>query len=124
MKGVKEILPDKTPLFHDADTLLAETHPDVVHITTPPGTHAALAKLALQHNAHVYVEKPFVLNETEAHELVELAEEKKLKLCPGHQVLYQTPARDARQYLHNIGQVVHIESYFFVPDGAEKYFSR
>lgn len=107
-----EILPDSTPVFHDADTLLAETHPDVVHITTPPGTHAALAKLALQHNAHVYVEKPFVLNEAEAHELVELAEERKLKLCPGYQVLYQTPARDAHQSLNIIDQVVHIESYF------------
>lgn len=106
------VLQDNTPVFHDATTLLVETHPDVVHITTPPGTHAALAKLALQQNAHVYVEKPFVLNEAEAHELVELAEERKLKLCPGHQVLYQTPARDARQSLQNIGQVVHIESYF------------
>lgn len=100
VENVKEILSDKTPVFHDADTLFAETNPDVVHITTPPETHAALSKLALQYNAHVYIEKPFVPTEAEALELFELAEEKKRKLCPGHQVLYQKPALDARHSLH------------------------
>lgn len=111
-ENLKEILPDNTPVFHDADTLLVETHPDVVHITTPPETHATLSKLALQYNAHVYVEKPFVPTEAEALELVELAEQTKRKLCPGHQVLYQKPALDARHSLHTIGNIVHIESYF------------
>ena len=110
--SVSEALFEKMPVFHDAATLLAETHPDVVHITTTPGTHFVMAKLALQHNAHVYVEKPFVSTEAEALELLALGEEKNLKLCPGHQVLYELPARKVRQALHEIGQVVHIESYF------------
>lgn len=110
--NISGLVPDKTPIYPDAETLLIATDPDVVHITTPPGTHAALAKLALQHNAHVYVEKPFVNKEEEALELVALAEDRKLKLCPGHQVLYQKPAKRAFQCLFEIGQVVHIESYF------------
>lgn len=99
-------------IFRDAKTLLKEVTPDIVHVVTPPGTHAELARLALEHNTHVYVEKPFALSEAEAREVLELAEAKGLKACAAHQVLFQDAGRKYREYLHLTGDVVHVESYF------------
>src|SRR5262245_54826286 len=56
--------------FTDAAELLEATKPDVVHITTPPQSHYALAKLCLEAGSAVYVEKPFTLIAAEAKELV------------------------------------------------------
>ena len=46
---------------------LIERHrPDVVHIVTPPQTHAALAIQAMEAGCHVFVEKPMAVNLEEA----------------------------------------------------------
>jgi predicted dehydrogenase/nucleoside-diphosphate-sugar epimerase len=102
----------KIDLFDDAKDMLEKIKPDVVHIVTPPKTHVNLAKLALEKGAHVYVEKPFALQVAEAKEVIELANEKSLKACAAHQVLYQYSGIKYREFMHLIGKVVHVESYF------------
>lgn len=47
---------------------------DAVTITTPAGTHAALAHEALDLGLHVVVDKPFAINRAEADELVSHAD--------------------------------------------------
>jgi len=59
-----------------------------VVIATPAETHHAIAREALLANKHVYVEKPLVLDETEAEELIQLASERKLVLMVGHLLQY------------------------------------
>src|SRR5579863_4372307 len=49
-------------LYDNVDQMLVAARPDVVHITTPPHTHKALAVAALKAGAHVYVEKPFTVD--------------------------------------------------------------
>ena len=49
--------------FDDVSRMLGEARPDVVHITTPPHSHRALAIQCLAARAHVYVEKPFTVDE-------------------------------------------------------------
>src|SRR5881394_1280731 len=46
------------PTFTSFDEALAATRPDVVSINTLPDTHAAFAIRAMEHGAHVFVEKP------------------------------------------------------------------
>lgn len=99
-------------VYREAENLLKEIEPDVVHVVTPPGTHAELAQLALEYSAHVYVEKPFALSEEEARDVLNLAAEKNRKACAAHQVLFQDAGGKYREYLHMIGDVVHVESYF------------
>ncbi len=72
----------------DLVEMLSAARPDVVHITTPPQTHAGLAKKAIEFGCHVYVEKPFVLDLAEAAAVVNAAEERRLKICPGHDQLF------------------------------------
>jgi predicted dehydrogenase len=44
--------------YVDVEELLARTKPNLVHVCTPPGTHAALAERIMRAGAWAYVEKP------------------------------------------------------------------
>lgn len=106
------LIPAGTPLFNSANALLEGARPDVVHIVTPPASHADLSTISLEAGAHVYVEKPFTLTREEAARVLALAGAKGLKVCAGHQVLFETPALAVWDSLPAVGRVVHIESYF------------
>ncbi len=62
-----------------------------VVIATPAETHYNLAREALLAGRHVYVEKPLVLDENAAEELISIAEDKGLVLMVGH-LLQHHPA--------------------------------
>ena len=98
--------------FDDAAKMLETVKPDVVHIVTPPSSHVDLAKLALEHGANVYVEKPFALNVDDARSVMALADEKGLKVCAAHQVLFQDSGQKYQTFMNLIGKVIHVESYF------------
>src|SRR4029077_7078446 len=70
--------------FTDLAELVSEARPDVVHITTPPESHFDIARFCLEHQCHVYVEKPFTVDAHQAQQLVDSAEEMGLKLTVGH----------------------------------------
>ncbi|HUK26214.1 MAG TPA: Gfo/Idh/MocA family oxidoreductase [Terriglobales bacterium] len=75
------------------------THPeiDVVAVVTPVWTHYELAKSALSHGKHVFVEKPFTSTSAQAEELIELAEKKKLQIMVDHTFLFTGAVRKIRQ---------------------------
>jgi predicted dehydrogenase len=101
--------------FSEVAELLSETRPDVVHITTPPQSHFALASQCLEQGCHVYVEKPFTLNTEEAEKLIALARQKGLKITVGHDDQFRHAARRMRQLIQNDylgGSPVHMESYY------------
>src|SRR5947208_5091482 len=82
--------------FDDLTGLLSDARPDVVHVTTPPESHFAIARLCLERGCHVYVEKPFTVDEAEAQALVALASERRLKLTVGHDLQFSHVARRMR----------------------------
>jgi predicted dehydrogenase len=95
--------------------MLNEARPDVVHITTPPGSHFSVAKTCLEAGCHVYVEKPFALYEHEARELLAFATSRGLKVTAGHDDQFRHSARLMRQLIHSGflgGAPVHMESYY------------
>ena len=63
------------PFYTNYRQMLAETHPDVVSITTPHYLHAQMAIDSLHAGAHVLVEKPMALQVTEADAMVEAVAE-------------------------------------------------
>jgi predicted dehydrogenase/nucleoside-diphosphate-sugar epimerase len=98
--------------FTSLHELLRTQTVDVVHVCTPPHTHEMLTEQALEGGCHVYVEKPFVETREAATRLAKLADSKGLKICPGHQLLYERPTRRALELLPALGQLTHVESYF------------
>jgi predicted dehydrogenase/nucleoside-diphosphate-sugar epimerase len=98
--------------YADLESALGELPIDVVHVCSPPATHAAVAEQALAGGCHVYVEKPFAPSCQAAERILALAAEWDLKVCAGHQLLYEAPSREALRLLPALGAVVHVESYF------------
>jgi len=110
--------------FSDLTELLNETHPDVVHITTPPSSHFNLTKLCLERGCHVYVEKPFTLYAEQAYALVALANERGLKLTVGHDLQFSPVALRMRNLVRSGylgGPAVHVESYYCYDIGSAGY---
>jgi predicted dehydrogenase/nucleoside-diphosphate-sugar epimerase len=98
--------------FASPEDLLRSQTVDVVHVCTPPQTHEMLTEQALEAGCHVYVEKPFVETHGAAARLAKIADRKGLKICPGHQLLYEPPTRRALELLPALGELIHVESYF------------
>src|SRR5919108_4727049 len=110
--------------FSDLDALLRETRPDVVHVTTPPESHADIARACLEAGCHVYVEKPFTLNEPDACALIALADDRGLKLTVGHDDQFSHVARRMRALVQRGflgGPAVHMESYYSYDLGDAAY---
>lgn len=85
---------------------------DVVHVCSPPATHVAIARKALESGCHLYVEKPFASTRGEAEALLSLAEARGLRVCAGHQLLFEPPTQEALELTSKLGRLSHIESYF------------
>src|ERR1700678_2126439 len=104
-----------TECFSDLQELLKATSPDVVHITTPPQSHYAVAIQCLEAGQHVYLEKPFTVTAAEAKELIQLAENKNLKIAPGHNYQFTLEMLEMRKLVaQNFlgGKPVHVESHW------------
>lgn len=78
----------RTEVFTDLKSLLRRDDIKGVCIATPAETHYSLACDALLAGKNVYLEKPFVLNESEAVDLIAIAKKKNLILMVGHLLQY------------------------------------
>jgi nucleoside-diphosphate-sugar epimerase/predicted dehydrogenase len=114
-------------LESDAALLLDAVGADVAHVCTPPTHHVAGARAAIEAGLHVYVEKPFAPTEAEALEILDLARQRGLKVCAGHQLLAERPTVEALRLLPALQGLVHVESYFsfrpiqWTPDGSAPF---
>jgi predicted dehydrogenase len=61
--------------FDDLGAMLDQTKPDVVHVCSPHGLHAAHAMEAVKRGIHVIIEKPMATEEAEAQALVTAAKD-------------------------------------------------
>jgi scyllo-inositol 2-dehydrogenase (NADP+) len=86
---------------------------DVVIVSTPPDTHAAISRQMLRAGKHVVSEKPFCLTTAEADELIQLAQDYRRALTvyqcrrwdPDYLAIQQVLKRET------IGDVFHIETF-------------
>ena len=110
--------------FTDLPDLLSKTQPDVVHITTSPESHFAIASYCLENGCHVYVEKPFTVDAKEAKQLIDLAQQCGLKLTAGHNCQFTHAARRMRALVESGylgGPPVHMESHYGYDLGDPSY---
>lgn len=110
--------------FDNIEELLEIARPDVIHITTPPQSHYKLGKLCLESGCNIYIEKPFTLYAEEAEKLIQLANDKNLKVTVGHDYQFTPAARRMRELIGNGylgGRPVHMESYYCYDLGDVSY---
>jgi len=112
--------------FSDLKEMLQSTSPDVVHITTPPQSHYSLARQCLESGSHVYVEKPFTTTADEAESLIDLAEDRGLKMTVGHNYQFTLEMLEMRRLVNEGflgGKPLHLESYWSYDLGDLRYAS-
>lgn len=69
-------------VFSERDELLKAV--DAVNIVTPTTSHYESARAALDHDCHIFIEKPIMSDEQQALEIINLAKEKNKNLQVGH----------------------------------------
>lgn len=72
----------KCSAYTDCSAIMGKV--DAVTISTPTINHAELARLFIENNIAVMIEKPLASNITESREIVSLAEEKNVIAAVGH----------------------------------------
>lgn len=110
--------------FDDLGELLASCRPDVVHVTTPPASHGAIARRCLEAGSHVYVEKPATVEPGEIEALIRLAQDRGLLLTVGHDQQFGRVAVRLRELVragYLGGAPVHMESYASYELGDDSY---
>lgn len=103
--------------FTDLDQMIEQTRPDVVHLTTPVGSHRPLALQLLAAGVHVYVEKPFTVDADEAREVLVAARQAGRLVCLGHDQLFDPAWLECRRRVAAgaVGDVQHVESVLGYP---------
>jgi predicted dehydrogenase len=99
--------------FSNVSEFLNGARPNIVHITTPPQSHFELGKLCLEAGCNVMFEKPFALNTEEVEKLIEIAEDKNLKITVDHNVQFSYAALQMRHLINSGflgGSPIHVES--------------
>jgi predicted dehydrogenase len=85
---------------------------DAVAIITPVWTHYELAKAALRNGKHVFVEKPFTSNSSQAQELIDIAASRNLQIMVDHTFLFTGAVRKIRQLIDDgtLGKLYYYDS--------------
>ena len=100
-------------VYGSLTSLLDGEKPDLIHVLTPPHTHAQVAIEALERGVHVLVEKPMATDPSEADSMVEAAGRGGAMLTVDHNRLFDPVMLRARRILESgeLGELVGVESY-------------
>jgi predicted dehydrogenase len=101
------------PSYADVDELLSAAQPHVVHVVTPPATHAALAIQLLNAGVHVLVEKPMALTTAEAAEMCTAAQRSGRYLTVNHNRWFDPVVQRGRALMDSgaLGTLVGVEVF-------------
>jgi predicted dehydrogenase len=90
---------------------------DLVCITTPPNLHREMVLFAIEHEKHILCEKPMAMNEAEAREMTERAEEKPILALIDHELRFQEGRQKVFEMLRagEIGKIRHAKYNFRAP---------
>jgi predicted dehydrogenase/nucleoside-diphosphate-sugar epimerase len=90
---------------------LRDAGANVIHVLTPPHTHAAVATEALRAGCHAFVEKPLATDADDCVRLIELARAQGLTVGVSHSLLYDPQIRSALESVRRgaLGDLVAVD---------------
>jgi predicted dehydrogenase len=96
----------------DCSDLTSARDIDAIAVVTPVWSHYELAKAALQNGKHVFIEKPLTSSAAQAEELIDLAEQKNLKIMVDHTFLFTGAVKKISQLLDEgaLGKLYYYDS--------------
>lgn len=122
--GVCDILPEKMKeilekhglekeetihRYTDYKELLEKEQPTLVSIATESGNHAEIALYCIEKGVHVIIEKPMAMSIDDANKIVNLAEEKNVKVSACHQNRFNVAVQELRKVVEagRFGKISH-----------------
>jgi predicted dehydrogenase len=111
LNRAREDYPD-VALTNDITEALESPQIDAVFIVTPVWSHFDFARRALENGKHVWVEKPFTANSSQAETLIELADRCKLTIMVDHTFLFTGAVRKIRELIDDktLGPLYYYDS--------------
>lgn len=100
--------------------LLAETAPDLVHITTPPSSHFPIARDCLSAKLNVLCEKPITVDYVDFSALSELAKTNRCVLMENQQLRFHSSVLRIRELVSSgeLGDVLDVQIFLAVNSGS------
>jgi predicted dehydrogenase len=95
--------------FKDYRRMIDKCNLDCVIIATPTSSHVKIMQYAMEHNIHVFVEKPFCLNVHDGQAMVNLAQKQKLVNQVGYHNRFISVFQETKKLLDEraIGDIYH-----------------
>ena len=99
--------------FTDVAEMMRAVEPSIVHVVTPPSTHAKLAIAAMQGGANVLVEKPMAMRVDDCDRMIAVARERGRRICVDHNRLFDPVINRVRAFVASgaLGEVVSVEAH-------------
>lgn len=122
--GVCDILPEKMEellekhelkndnsihRYTDYKELVAAEKPELISIATESGNHAEIALYCIEAGINVIIEKPMAMSIADANKIIELAEEKHVKVSACHQNRFNVAVQELRKAVESgrFGKISH-----------------
>ena len=122
--GVCDILPEKMEellekqelkndnsihRYTDYKELIAAEKPELISIATESGNHAEIALYCIEAGINVIIEKPMAMSIGDANKIIELAEEKHVKVSACHQNRFNVAVQELRKAVESgrFGKISH-----------------
>ncbi len=99
--------------YDNVEEMLNAERPRVLHVLTPPQSHARLAKEAMRRGCNVLLEKPMGVTAQDARQIADLAKANGVHACVGHNKVYDPVVVQARRLVESgaLGDILWVESY-------------
>jgi predicted dehydrogenase len=99
--------------YGNVEQMLEAERPDVLHITTPPGSHLPLTRQAVAAGCHVFLEKPMALRHADTQAIVDAVEAGGRKLTVNYWPNFESQALELKRLYAagTLGRAVHVESH-------------
>lgn len=106
--------------FTDHRRMLDEVKPDIVHITTPPSSHYAIATDVLDAGAHTIIEKPAAVSLPEITAMLQRANGKNKIIVEDYNYLFNSQIQQILDLIANgsFGTVAHVDVTIALPIAA------
>lgn len=93
------------------ETLLSDVRPNLIHITTPPAFHAAIAADCLNAGRNVLCEKPLAVKYSDFAPLERVARERSLMLMENQQFRFHSSIRRMQQLIESgqLGDLLELQ---------------
>ena len=108
---IKSLYPTIT-VTRDHNELITHSEINLVAICTPVDTHFEFAKKVLDAGKHVLIEKPMTASSQQAEELINLAEQKNLRIFVDHTFLFTGAVKKIKELIvaKEIGDLYYFDS--------------